>query len=1256
MTTNIAVNTVLSTDDFQYIAHISDIHIRLSSRFDEYENVLQRFVNCLKEYEQIIVVITGDIFHSKNELTPDCVMFTVNFLRKIAKICPLIVIPGNHDFLLHNMQKIDSITSILHRRSMKNVYYLRESGVYRFGNLLIIHNSLWNPENIPWIHPSSVRTTSEKDRIICLYHGMVGKCKTLSGFSLESLETLSPSHFDGSDMVLLGDIHHHQEIRHNIVYAGSMISQNFNETEDEHGFVLWNLQNRSWSFHILLNDYAFRRIDIHPHLGQFIFLGNIFNDIQSIYEKIGEKMRLEICIYDDDEYDCLSIRKLFHQKHIQPRIRYMHSFQENKTLPLSTNVDTQYIQNKTSMENLLQEYLQKSPNELSKYMKNLDLSFVIKQILENVSIFHHSDHSSNLNRSNTWKLLDLSFDYMFGYGDNNHIIFHSKTPNPKIIGIFGENSVGKSTIIDIILYMLYGRITRYSSGNSVPSELIHEKRNEFSAELRFQVGSSVYTIKKKGKRNKKSKKIKVEESVFRTDDNGVTTNLTEEHRIKTDKIVIDVIGGMEQFMYLSMCTQTPTKSFREMTQKERKEFLFHLFDLDSFESYYTKIYQELKTKETQIHLLESRLKEFSCSSDEEWQNMMTLQSENLEMNRKNVENLDVKKQMLDKEYKTWIELNTRSKELHQRLHISSSKIDNLRISIDSIHLTPLQNENNNEDIELIRNTLDSHRNKMKELRNKFQKIRYGRRPTVKFPIMNGFSFTRWRGLKRFSETHKDGGGKRRYKRLEYYDSRNLENEFSFFEFDKNLEMLNQMNEIEKNEIPFIYERFDKIRKYGDEVDKKRIIWDRLNEEFNINRHVEYNDECEKCLVNPFRKRQMDLEERCRKTKEEVEKMEKKIKNEKRKLGNEIIRLFKSVQSNGLLDISFDWTKAKFLEEWDLLKMKIQNRQSQINLFRTHLENLCKNFYHRYEESEYRKFEEYKLFFEKMDEFMLTNIRNRISESEENRLIVEMERLEEECTDMENKMTDYSNRLRRNQMEWEWKDMVKKRDEDMKDLDRVNKLLGEMGDVEKKMNQVQEMFMEVTKEVVHDEHEFKMMKSEYEEWRIVFSKYCKMRDESVLVKALSYICHRQGFPSYLLTTIVGTFNGYMNSILNHFIDRRVRFDICSENGDVVFEVQSNDSTIGMHFYGGMESLMIDLATKITFAHFGMCPMTSFFVLDENISVLDEQHLQNIHILFSFLKQHYQHVLLVTHISTVKNMVDDEIHISKTDGYSRITFDM
>jgi len=47
------------------IAHISDIHIRLKDRHDEYKEVFDRLYKELKTQKPDRILLTGDIVHSK---------------------------------------------------------------------------------------------------------------------------------------------------------------------------------------------------------------------------------------------------------------------------------------------------------------------------------------------------------------------------------------------------------------------------------------------------------------------------------------------------------------------------------------------------------------------------------------------------------------------------------------------------------------------------------------------------------------------------------------------------------------------------------------------------------------------------------------------------------------------------------------------------------------------------------------------------------------------------------------------------------------------------------------------------------------------------------------------------------------------------------------------------------------------------------------------------------------------------------------
>ncbi len=79
---------------------MSDLHIpkELTDSYRiPFSEVVKHIKQLYKEKKNFITVITGDIF-DKRETKPQSIQFYKKFSDTIAKYCPLIIIPGNHDF------------------------------------------------------------------------------------------------------------------------------------------------------------------------------------------------------------------------------------------------------------------------------------------------------------------------------------------------------------------------------------------------------------------------------------------------------------------------------------------------------------------------------------------------------------------------------------------------------------------------------------------------------------------------------------------------------------------------------------------------------------------------------------------------------------------------------------------------------------------------------------------------------------------------------------------------------------------------------------------------------------------------------------------------------------------------------------------------------------------------------------------------------------------------------------------------------
>ena len=99
------------TKPIKHIYHIADIHIRQYKRHEEYLLVFENLYQELEKQgnlDESLLVIVGDILHSKNELTPELIQITYNFFTNLSNKLRVIVIAGNHDANLANKNRMDS--------------------------------------------------------------------------------------------------------------------------------------------------------------------------------------------------------------------------------------------------------------------------------------------------------------------------------------------------------------------------------------------------------------------------------------------------------------------------------------------------------------------------------------------------------------------------------------------------------------------------------------------------------------------------------------------------------------------------------------------------------------------------------------------------------------------------------------------------------------------------------------------------------------------------------------------------------------------------------------------------------------------------------------------------------------------------------------------------------------------------------------------------------------------------------------------
>ncbi len=175
------------------LIHFSDLHIRLFKDHDQYRGILESALKEWKSLQPDRIVFTGDLVHSKNQMTPELVEFVAWILSECAKITKTIVIIGNHDFLENNSSRMDALSPVIDSLKNDNIVYLKNRGVYEDDNINWCVYSLID-HNIP-------PDITKGDKLnIGLFHGPVQGLYTDVGYKFE--EGFDTNKFKGCDLVL----------------------------------------------------------------------------------------------------------------------------------------------------------------------------------------------------------------------------------------------------------------------------------------------------------------------------------------------------------------------------------------------------------------------------------------------------------------------------------------------------------------------------------------------------------------------------------------------------------------------------------------------------------------------------------------------------------------------------------------------------------------------------------------------------------------------------------------------------------------------------------------------------------------------------------------------------------------------------------------------------------------------------------------------------------------------------------------------
>jgi len=545
------------------IAHIADTHIKNLKFHYEYKIVFDQLYETLRNENVDYIVHCGDIAHTKTQISPEFVELCSDFFANLASIAPTYIILGNHDGNLKNSTRQDALTPIVKALNLPDLHLLKNSGEVLVGSDIALNVlSVFDEDN--WVMPS------DPERInIALYHGSVSGVKTDTGWVMTHGDH-DVGIFGGHDYALLGDIHKTNQIldtEGRVRYCGSTVQQNHGETNDK-GFLIWEIEDKDTfrvSHHVLLNPKPFVTIELTPK-------GRMPRGT-----KIAPTARLRLVSNNNLPLDVMRKAVEVAKNRFKPEsITFLNrAAGERGTVEIGAGFKVENLRDKGVQENLIREYLEDYEPTEEMIQRIFDL---------NRKYNSQTEETEEVARNINWNLNKFEFDNLFNYGEGNTVDFSNLNG---IVGIFGKNYSGKSSIIDGLLYTMFNTTSKNERKNY---NIINQNKTDCRGSVELQVGEKKYTIERASEKYVKKLKGEVtNEARTNLDFNGVDpavgdlVSLNGTTRNETDAHIRKRFGTVEDFLLTSMSSQLDNLSFIKEGSTRRKEILAKFLDLDIFE-------------------------------------------------------------------------------------------------------------------------------------------------------------------------------------------------------------------------------------------------------------------------------------------------------------------------------------------------------------------------------------------------------------------------------------------------------------------------------------------------------------------------------------------------------------------------------------------------------------------------------------------------------------------------------------------------
>ena len=162
----------------------------------------------------------------------------------------------------------------------------------------------------------------------------------------------------------------------------------------------------------------------------------------------------------------------------------------------------------------------------------------------------------------------------------------------------------------------------------------------------------------------------------------------------------------------------------------------------------------------------------------------------------------------------------------------------------------------------------------------------------------------------------------------------------------------------------------------------------------------------------------------------------------------------------------------------------------------------------------------------------------------------------------------------------------------------------------------------------------------------------LEEQSKLYQFYLNALSKDGVSYELIEKSLPMIEGEVNNILGQIVDFGMQLEIDGKNINAYLVY--GDQRWSLEMCSGMERFISGLAIRVALINVCNLPRPNFLVIDEGFGTLDSENLQSLFMLFTYLKTQFDFVMIISHIDSMRDVVDGLVEIKKEKGFSNVKF--